>query len=174
MSDVTKRLATDQSLQGTNTAIGATNTALGLLAKDATLQATNTALGGLGNVTQDTTLAATNTAIGATNTALGLLAKDATLTATNTALAATNTALETLLNGLIGVLASVKSVNGQSGVVVLDSGDILIDQTLVSSKTVQEMLSEMETAISQTPLSFSTSQISGNDYLLTVTQGTPG
>ena len=62
MSQADKRLATDTTLQ-------ATNTALGLLGKDATLQATNTALGLLG---KDATLQATNTA-------LGLLGKDASL-----------------------------------------------------------------------------------------------
>lgn len=82
---------------------------------------------------------------------------------------------ETLTDGLIGVLASVKSVNGKYGVVVLDSGDILISKSEAGSKSVQTMLSEMNAAIAQTPLTFGASQIAGTDdeYLLEISQGTP-
>ena len=203
MSDATKRVATDQTLQAINTALGllskdqtlqVINTALGLLgkdatlatlAKDATLGNTNTALGLLG---KDATLAtlAKDATLGDTNTALGLLAKDATaatlakdqtLLATNQALAllATDATLQALTEALVGVLASVKSVNGKYGVVVLDSGDILISKTAQNSKTISEVLTELAAAVAATPLTFTTSQISGSstDYLLTVTQGTP-
>ena len=97
----------------------------------------------------------------------------------NTQLSEQNTVLtngfETLTDGLIGVLASVKSVNGKYGVVVLDSGDILISKSAAGSKSVQTMLSEMNAAIAQTPLTFGASPITGtdNDYLLEISQGTP-
>ena len=178
MSDATKRVATDQTLQSINTA-------LGLLSKDQTLQVINTALGLLG---KDATLAtlAKDATLGDTNTALALLGKDATLAtlakdqtllATNQALAllATDTTLQALTEALVGVLASVKSVNGKYGVVVLDSGDILISKTAQGSKTISEVLAELAEAVEATPLTFTTSPISGSstDYLLTVTQGTP-
>ena len=121
----------------------ATDETLALLAKDATLQSTNTALGLLG---KDATLQNTNTA-------LGLLGKDATLQA------------------VAEILASVKSINGKYGVVVLDSGDILI--TNGGSKTVKQVLTELETAVGNTPLTFTPTQISGDDYKIVVTTGTP-
>lgn len=78
MSEVLKRLATEQTQQSVNTALGG-------VAKDTTLQATNTALG---NLAKDATLGgvAKDATLQGTNTALGNVAKDATLQATNTAL----------------------------------------------------------------------------------------
>ena len=161
MSEVQKRLATDQSLQSTNTALGllAKNatlvdikTALGLLAKDGTINDIKTAVG----------LLAQNTTLQATNTALGLLAKDATLIGSNA-----------LLEAIANILISVRSVNGEYGVVVLDSGDILINKNVVSSKTVEEVLSELEDAVENTPLTFTPTLISGDDYNLVVTVGSP-
>ena len=145
MSEVQKRLATDQTLQSTNTA-------LGNLAKDATLSSTNTALG----------LLAKDSTLGNTNTALGLLAKDATLSGSNT-----------LLEAIANILISVRSVNGEYGIVVLDSGDILINKNVVDSKTVEEVLVELEDAVESTPLTFTPSLISGNDYNVSVTIGSP-
>jgi hypothetical protein len=142
MAEADKRLATDSTLQ-------ATNTALGSLAKDSSLQATNTALGSL----------AKDASLQATNTALALLAKDSTLSA--------------LAESLVEVLASVKSVNGKYGIVILDSGDILISKFATGSKTIREVLAEMQNAIAETPLSFTAENISGDDFKIIVIQGTP-
>ena len=184
-----------------DTTLGNTNTALALLAKDATLNDIKTALGllakdgSLNDIRTALGLLANNTTLQATNTALGLLAKDATLDEvakdatldevakdatlldTNVALGllAQDASLVTFANALVEVLASVKSVNGKYGVVVLDSGDILISKSIQNSKTVQEVLQEATDAIARTPLTFATSAIAGteDDYLLTVTTGTP-
>ena len=138
MSEVQKRLATDQTLQSTNTA-------LGLLAKDSTL--------------------------GAANTALGLLAKDTTLNSIvkNVTVEGTNGILEAIAE----ILVSVRSVNGKYGIVVLDSGDILIRSTDPNSKTVEEVLVELEEAVDNTPLTFTPTLISGDDYSVVVTVGSP-
>ena len=97
----------------------------------------------------------------ATDSTLGTLAKDSTLVA--------------FANALVNVLASVKSVNGKYGVVVLDGGDILFSKSAQNSKTIKAMLTEMGTAIAATPLSFMASLISGteSDYRIIVSQGTP-
>ena len=73
------------------------------------------------------------------------------------------------------MLASVKSVNGKYGVVVLDSGDILFSKSAQNSKTISTMLTEMGAAIAATPLSFAASHIADteSDYKITVSQGTP-
>ena len=104
---------------------------------------------------------ATDETLQESNTALGLLAKDVTLLA--------------LANALVEVLASVKSINGKYGVVILDSGDILISKNTVGSKTVKTVLTELENAVAETPLSFTATGIpdTEDDYMITVTQGTP-
>ena len=130
----------------------ATEETLQTLAKNATLLATNTALG---NLAKDTTLQGTNTA-------LGLLGKDATLQTLGK---------DATLQAIAEILASVKSVNGKYGVVVLDSGDILI--TNGGSKTVKQVLTELETAVGHTPLTFTPTLISGDDYKIVVATGTP-
>lgn len=108
-------------------------------------EGTNDELSGLG------------TAIGDNLEALELLSKDETLQA------------------IASILSSVKSVNGKYGVVVLDSGDILISKTAQNSKTVKTVLTELETAVDETPLAFTPSLISGttDQYKITVTTGTP-
>ena len=147
----------------------ASNTALGLLAKDSTL----------GSVAKDATLQASNTALGllAKDSTLGGVAKDATLEASNTALGllAKDETLLAMANALVDVLASVKSINGKYGVVILDSGDILISNNTVGSKTVKAVLTELEEAVAETPLSFTATAIPDTeaDYKITVTQGTP-
>jgi len=140
MAEADKRVATDTTLQ-------ATNTALGLLSKDSTLGQIKTALG----------LLAKNTTLQATNTTLELLAKDTTM------------------QEIAEILCSVKSVNGKYDVVVLDSGDILISKSAQNSKTVKTVLTELQNAVSATPLSFTATSISGteDDFKVTVTQGTP-
>lgn len=156
MSQADKRLATDATLQ-------ATNTALGLLGKDATLGQIKTALGllakdgTLDDIKDAIALLASNTTLQATNTALGLLGKDASLQA------------------IANILASVKSVNGKYGVVVLDSGDILISKNTQNSKTTKQVLTELQNAIDATPLTFTASEISGKpgQYALIVETGTP-
>ena len=154
------RLATETTLQ-------ATNTALGLLGKDASLQEIKTALG----------LLAKDGTLNDIKTALGLLAKDVTLTATNTALGllAKDTTLLAMANALVDVLASVKSINGKYGVVIMDSGDILISKNTVGSKTVKTVLTELEEAVAETPLSFTATAIpdTEDDYMITVEQGIP-
>ena len=180
MAAVTKPIALDETLQTTNTRLQTTNTTLGTLdtdlkkvAADTTLQATNTALGTLDTdlkkvaadatlQTTNTRLQTTNTTLQATNTALGLLAKDTTLSGSNS-----------LLEAIANILISVRSVNGEYGVVVLDSGDILINKNVVSSKTVETVLSELEDAVANTPLTFTPTLISGDDYNITVTIGSP-
>ena len=170
------RLATETTLQATNTALGLLGkdaslqeikTALGLLAKDGTLDDIKTALG----------LLAKDVTLTATNTALGLLAKDTTLQASNTALGllAKDATLLAMANALVDVLASVKSINGKYGVVIMDSGDILISKNTVGSKTVKAVLTELEEAVAETPLSFTATAIpdTEDDYMITVTQGTP-
>ena len=120
----------------------------------------------------------------ATNTTMDTLAKDTTVNtlAKDTTLQAIGTSLGTLAAGgsisaladaLVDALASVKTVNGKYGVVVLDSGDILITKTNTSGKTVKQILTELQAAVSATPLEFSASQVSGDDYKVTVTTGTP-
>lgn len=106
MSEVQKRLATDQTLQGTNTKLEA-------LSKDATLQA------------------------------------------------------------IAEILTSVKSVNSKHGVVVLDMSDIPISKTTPSSKTAYEVLTEMTAAVEATPLTVTAENVSGDDYTIVVTLGTP-
>ena len=137
------------------------------LATDQTLAGISTALGPL----------ATDTTLQASNTALGLLAKDATLQNSNAALAllAKDATMVAFANALVEVLAAVKSVNGKYGVVVLDSGDILISKNTVGSKTVKQVMTELEDAVAATPLSFTASAIQGadGDYKITVTTGTP-
>ena len=154
MATASKKLATDETLAllAKDATLSSTNTALGNLAKDATLSSTNTALG----------LLAKDATLGNTNTAIGLLAKDTTLLSSNA-----------LLEAIGNILISVRSVNGEYGVVVLDSGDILINKNVVSSKTVEEVLSELEDAVENTPLTFTPTLISGDDYNITVTIGSP-
>lgn len=84
-------------------------------------------------------------------------------------------AMGSMTNELIGLLASVKSINGKYGIVVLDSGDILITKDQGNSKTIKQMLTEMNDAIALTPLSFSTELITGTaaDYTLNIVVGTP-
>ena len=89
----------------------------------------------------------------ATDETLNLLGKDATLQA------------------IAEILASVKSVNGKYGVVVLDSGDILI--TNGGSKTIKQVLTELQAAVDNTPLSFTAQAASGGDYKIVITTGTP-
>ena len=86
-----------------------------------------------------------------------------------------NATLTNLSNELVGVLVSLKSVNGKYGAVVLDSGDIVISKSVSGSKTIAQVLAEIQTAISLTPLDFGVEQISGteDEYLLTIDQGTP-
>ena len=110
-----------------------------------------------------------NTTLIATNTALGNLAKDATLQGTNTALGLLGK--DATLQAIAEILTSVKSVNGKYGVVVLDSGDILI--TNGGNKTVKQVLTELETAVGNTPLTFTPTLISGDDYKIVVNTGTP-
>ena len=105
---------------------------------------------------------------GGTNEKLNVLAKDETL-----ALLAKDATMSSLLTQIVEVLASVKSVNGKYGVVVLDSGDILISKSAVGSKTVAQVLSELAAAVAATPLTFTAQQISGDDYKIIVTTGTP-
>ena len=118
---------------------------------------------------------AKDTTVQSTNTALGLLAKDTTLQLTNTALGllAKDASLQEMATALVEVLASVNSVNGKYGVVVLDSGDILISKTAVGSKTIAQVMTELQAAVAATPLSFTATLIEGNDYQVTVAQGTP-
>ena len=93
----------------------------------------------------------------------------------------------TELNGKMQTLAeaieSVHSVNGMTGDVVIDSTNIPLNK-LNNPKTVAQVLAEeqssvnsavssMQQAISRTPVSFATSQIEVDEYLLTITQGTP-
>lgn len=101
------------------------------------------------------------------------VATDQTLQATNTALAALSK--DQTLQAIATILASVKSVNGKYGVVVLDSGDIVISKNTSGSKTIGQVLTELQTAVGATPLTFTPTEISGSDgdYKLTVTQGTP-
>lgn len=122
------------------------------IALDETLQATNNKLDDL--KTQSTS-------------------QSTALTNIKTAIDQLKTSEEALSNDLIGVLGSVKSINNKTGAVVLDSGDLKMDKSQPSSKTVKQMVNEMTAAIAQTPLTFTATQIEDDDYLLTVTQGTP-
>lgn len=87
----------------------------------------------------------------------------------------TNSMLSVFANAMVEVLASVKSINGKYGVVVLDSGDLLINKNASGSKTVKTMVEEMQEAIAKTPLHFSTESNPdiSDDYTLMVTLGTP-
>ena len=88
---------------------------------------------------------------------MGTLSKDATLQA------------------IAEILTSVKSVNGKYGVVVLDSGDILIAKNTTGSKTVEQVLAELQTAVAATPLEFTPVRVQGtaSDYMIEITLGTP-
>lgn len=92
------------------------------------------------------------------------------------------TAVATNLNSIAEGIASVRSVNGQTGDVVIDASNIpisrgnnkTISQVLSEEQTsVSSAVSEMQSAISRTPVSFSTSSIENEDYLLTVALATP-
>ena len=96
--------------------------------------------------------------------------------ATNTATVADN------LNAIAEGIASVHSVNGQTGDVVIDSTNIPVSQS--NTKTIAQVLSEeqttvnsavssMQSAIARTPVSFSASAIEDEDFLLTVALSTP-
>ena len=198
MSKIVKPVALDETLQTTNSKLDSIKSGIDSKAgeiKNAIATQTNTLETALGNTqglgkqindsaarlqssvdqmksTLDTDIKATNTAIDGMKSTL-----DTDIKATNTAIdqhkTATQTGLEVLTNELIGVLASVKSINGKYGVVVLDSGDILISRTTQGSKTVKQMIEEMQATIAKTPLTFGATQIEGDDYTLTITQGTP-
>lgn len=92
------------------------------------------------------------------------------------------TNVATNLNAIAEGIASVHSVNGQTGDVVIDSTNIPVSQS--NSKTIAQVLSEeqttvnsavssMQSAIARTPVSFSASAIEDDDFLLTVALSTP-
>lgn len=83
IADITKPMALDETLQGTNTA-------LGLLVKDATISGITTALGLLGK----------DTSLQSIITALGLLNKDATMVTQNSK-------LDTIINKLQGIIEAL-------------------------------------------------------------------
>ena len=180
MSKIVKPVALDETLQTTNSKLDSIKSGIDSKAgeiKNAIATQTNTletALGntqGLGKQINDSA-ARLQSSVDQMKSTL-----DTDIKATNTAIdqhkTATQTGLEVLTNELIGVLASVKSINGKYGVVVLDSGDILISRTTQGSKTVKQMIEEMQATIAKTPLTFGATQIEGDDYTLTITQGTP-
>lgn len=115
----------------------------------------------------------------ALNTAIGTTLKGAVddqKTTLNTAIGTTlKNTIEDLGDALVGVLASVKSINGETGEVVLDGNKLLINHNQQNSKTVTQMLNEMAAAIAETPLNFSAELITGtsDEYMVVVTQGTP-
>lgn len=93
------------------------------------------------------------------------------------------TELNSKMQLLAEAIESVHSVNGMTGDVVIDSTNIKLNK-LTNNKTIAQVLSEEQTnvnsvlsgiqqAIARTPLTFATSQIEGDDYLLTFTLGTP-
>lgn len=134
-------------------------------------------------VALDETLQSTNTKLDTLKTGIDAKAdviktaidqqKTAIQTAIDQQKTTIDTDIRTLADSLIGVLASVKSVNGKYGVVVLDSGDILISKS--GGKTIRETVSDMQTAISKTPMTIVASEISMSvdDYLASITTGTP-
>lgn len=96
--------------------------------------------------------------------------------ATNTAAVANN------LNAIAEGIASVHSVNGRTGDVVIDSTNIPLSQTNVKTisqvlseeqSSVSSAVSEIQAAVARTPVSFSANVIENDDYLLAIALGTP-
>lgn len=92
--------------------------------------------------------------------------------------------LNTKMQLLAEAIESVHSVNGMTGDVVIDASNIKTNKLDPGSKTVKQAIddeqsavnsavSSMQQAISRTPVHFSTTQIEDEDYLLTITLGTP-
>lgn len=88
------------------------------------------------------------------------------------------------LQTIAEAIEAVHSVNGMDGDVVIDASTIQTNKLDPNSKTISQLLSEEQTlvnnviseiqaAIGRTPVSFSASQIEDEDYLLTITLGTP-
>lgn len=93
------------------------------------------------------------------------------------------TELNTKMQQLADAIVSVRSVNGLTGDVVLDSTLIKVNKTS-DQRTIYQLLSEEQTAVSnavttmqqairRTPVDFDTDQILDDDYLLTISLGTP-
>lgn len=143
VADITKPIALDETLQGTNSALGALNATNDEIAKDATLQSANAALGVLnttnGGIARDATLQSTNTA-------LGLLGKDTSLQAIAAAIAGIG------LN-TVGNLSSLTTAQKTSLVAAINE--------LVSDKV---STSEVGTAAAK---DFITSVIDGSNDLVT-------
>ena len=94
------------------------------------------------------------------------------------------TELNALMLQLAEAVAAVHSVNGMIDDVILDSTNITVNKLDPSSPTIAQLLASeqgdidtlmatLQAAIGRTPLTFSTSQIEGDDYELTFTVGTP-
>lgn len=92
-------------------------------------------------------------------------------------------ATEEALTAVAEAIAAVHSVNGMTGNVVLDSSSIVLNK-FNNSKTISQVLSEeqgtvttalqtIQEAITRTPVSFSTSVIEEDEYLLTIALATP-
>ena len=86
-------------------------------------------------------------------------------------LQATNTAIGNVVSKLTEVkeaLETVKSVNGKTGVVVLDGRDINMDESAATKTTIKNAVTALQTKA----VTFDLTNIEGDDYLLTITQGT--
>lgn len=110
---------------------------------------------------------------------------DAHKTDTTAQIAGIGTKLTDVASNLDAIaegIASVHSVNGMTGDVVLDSTTIKVSSS--NSKTIAQVLSEeqssvdsavseVQAAVARTPVSFSASSIEDDDYLLTIALATP-
>ena len=92
-------------------------------------------------------------------------------------------AVKDQLHTLAEAIAAVKTVNGMDGDVVIDATNISVNK-LNNPKTIKQVLDEeqasvnsavtsMQQAIARTPVSFAASKVEGEDYLLTITLGSP-
>lgn len=93
-------------------------------------------------------------------------------------------ALGVKMQNIADAIESVHSVNGMTGDVVIDSTTIKTSKLDPNSKSIAQFLSEeqsavdtemtmLRAAIGRTPLTFATTQIEDDDYLLTFTVGVP-
>jgi len=72
-----------------------------------------------------------------------------------------------ILEEIAGALGTVKSVNGKTGIVVLDGRDINLDESATAKVSVKNAVA----ALQENAASVSVTNISGDDYLLNITQG---
>lgn len=72
-----------------------------------------------------------------------------------------------ILEEIAGALGAVKSVNGKTGIVVLDGRDINLDESASPRVTIKNAVATLQTKA----VNISMTNISGDDYLLSITQG---